>query len=133
MTTQPEPQAWSGAVTRELDGVQTRFNDFSNRLDKLLTLTEYHADRRVDDLKFANLSEKIDDNETDLQTIHRELRESFATLKHEVQTALTRETDERNRSIKEYIDAKKSQFRWLVSMVMIPLGIALVELLVPKK
>jgi hypothetical protein len=137
MTTQPEGQAWSGAVQRELDGLQrsvdTRFTDFSNRLDKLLTLTEYHADRRVDDLKFTNLSDKIHDNETDLHTVHTELRESLTALRHEVLTALASETAERNRSIKEYIDAKKSQFRWLVSMVMIPLGIALVELLIPKK
>lgn len=137
MTTQPDGQAWSGAVQRELDGLQrnvdTRFTDISNRLDRLLTLTEYNADRRVDDLKFSNLNEKLHDNETDLHTAQTELRESLNSLRTEVLIALAKETEERKRSIKEYIDAKKSQFRWWVSMVMIPVTIALVEFLVPKK
>jgi hypothetical protein len=136
MTTQPETN-WSGSVQRELDGLQrsvdNRFTDVLTRLDKLVTLTEYQADKRVTDIQLQGINDKIDDNETDLATFHHELKEALNTLRHEVMAAIAAERDDRSKSIKEYIDAKKSQFRWLVSMVMIPLGIALVDLLIHKK
>lgn len=130
MTTQPE---WSGAVQRELDGVNTRFAEFSTRLDKLLTLTEYQSDKRVVDIRFENLNEKVDDNEKDIEKLKEDVRQSFQQLRNEVFTALQAESEDRKKAMKEFIEAKKSQFRWLVSMVMIPIGIALVELLIPKK
>lgn len=141
MTVQPE---WSGAVQRELDGLQrnvdtrlsnveNRFSELSKSLDKLLTLNEYHADKRADDIRFTNLNEKVSDNDTAITTLHGEVTTALNNLRHEVMTALNQEREDRKTAIKEYIDAKKSQFRWLVSMVMIPIGIAVVDLLLPHK
>lgn len=136
MTTQPEPN-WSGAVQRELDGLQrsvdARFTDVISRLDKLLTLTEYHADKRVIEIQLNGLNEKIDDNETDIARVHNEFKEALNALRHELIAALGNETEERKKSFKEFVDAKKAQFRWLVSMVMIPLGIAIADLLILHK
>jgi hypothetical protein len=136
MTTQSENN-WSGAVQRELDGLQrsvdARFADIYTRLDKLLTLTEYRADKRVTEIQMQGINEKIDDNETDIARVHNELREALTALRHELTAALASETDDRKKTFKEFLDAKKAQFRWLVSMVMIPLGIAIVDLVMKHK
>lgn len=129
MTTQPE---WSGAVQRELDGLQRsvdqRFTDFSNRLDKLLTLTEYYADKRGLDLRFTNINEKLEDSENDLRLLATEVRQSLADLRN----AISNEGKERDKAFTKVADERKSQFRWLVSMVMIPIAVAIVDLVVKK-
>lgn len=129
MTTQPE---WSGAVQRELDGLQRsvdqRFADFSNRLDKLLTLTEYYADKRGLDLRFTNINEKLEDSENDLRLLATEVRQSLADLRN----AISNEGKERDKAFTKVADERKSQFRWLVSMVMIPIAVAIVDLVVKK-
>lgn len=141
--TQPETQTWSGAVQRELDGLQrnveTRFTDFSSRLDKLLTLTEYYADKRSSDIQFSNLNEKVEDSEQDIDDLKRELRDSFDSLKRDIQAereryeqSIGRETTARQTQHTGYLKARQEQFRWLMSMVMIPIAIALVDLVVRR-
>jgi len=144
MTTQPDGPAWSGAVQRELDALQrsvdTRFADFTNRLDKLLTLTEYQADKRSSEIRLDNINEKVHDTEKDLDVLKRELRDSLELLRREIlaerarfETAIQRETDERKDQHTSYLQEKKEQFRWFVSLVMIPIAIAVVDLLVNKR
>jgi len=125
MTIQPDSPAWSGAVQRELDGVQRSFAEFTSRLDKLLTLTEYHADMRAVEIRLSNTLEKVQDTEKDFETLKRELRESYNSLR----TEIAEEVRNRQSDHKEYVKARQSQFRWLISMVMIPIAIALVQLL----
>jgi hypothetical protein len=131
--TQPDVQAWSGAVQRELDGLQRntdlRFADLSAHLDKLLTLTEYAADKRSLDLRFDNLAERAHDSERDLESVKSEVKESFNLLRKEIMTERTA----REKQHSDFLAEKKSQFRWLVSMVMIPIGIAIVTLIMSKK
>lgn len=132
MTTQPETQ-WSGAVHRELDGltrtVDSRLAEFNRSLDKLLTLTEYHADQRATEIRFGNTNEKIHEAGQDIETIKRELRDSFNALQREILA----ERERFEGMFKEEKNEQKSRFRWLVSMVMIPLAIAVVDLIVRKK
>lgn len=143
MTTQPENQ-WSGAVQRELDGLQRnvdiRFTDFTSRLDKLLTLTEYYADKRSSDIRFDNLNEKVDDSEQDIETLKRDLRDSFESLRRDLllereryEAAIGHESQTRQNEYQSFIKARQEQFRWLVSMIMIPLALAIVDLLTTKK
>jgi small-conductance mechanosensitive channel len=135
---------WSGAVQRELDGLQrnveTRFTDFSNRLDKLLTLTEYSEYKHTNDVRFDNLNEKVEDSEQDIEEIKRELRDSLESLRRDIlaereryEQAIGRESTERKTQHTGYIKARQEQFRWLMSMVMIPIAIAVVDLLATKK
>lgn len=142
--TQPETPTWSGAVQRELDGLQrnveTRFTDFSSRLDKLLTLTEYYADKRSSDIRFENLNEKVEDSEHDIEDIRREIRDSFEAFRRDIaaertryEQAIDKETSDRQTQHSGYLKARQEQFRWLMSMVMIPIAIAIVDLLVTKK
>lgn len=142
--TQPETPTWSGAVQRELDGLQrnveTRLTDFSSRLDRLLTLTEYDADKRSLELRFSTVNDKLDDGETDLHELKTELRDSFQSLRRDIavereryDAAINREKEARETQHKAYIQSRQDQFRWLLSMVMIPIAIALVQLIASKK
>lgn len=144
LMTQPEIPTWSGAVQRELDSLQrnveTRLTDFSARLDRLLTLTEYDADKRSLELRFSTVNDKIDDGETDLHELKTELRDSFQTLRRDIavereryESAINREKEARETQHKAYIQSRQDQFRWLLSMVMIPIAIALVQLIASKK
>lgn len=143
MTTQTDGTAWSGAVQRELDALQrsvdSRFVDFGTRLDKLLTLTEYHADIRGTDIRNQNIADKLRESEQDLESFKRDVRQSFDTLHADIlaerarwEAALNRETEERKSQYREFIQARKDQFRWFVSLVMIPIGIAIVDLIMKK-
>ena len=144
LMTQPETPTWSGAVQRELDGLQrnveTRLTDFSSRLDRLLTLTEYDADKRSLELRFSTVNDKLDDGETDLHELKTELRDSFQSLRRDIavereryDAAINREKEARETQHKAYIQSRQDQFRWLLSMVMIPIAIALVQLIASKK
>lgn len=136
-------QEWSVAVQRELDSLQrsvdARFSDFSSRLDKLLSQIEYSADKRSLDIRFTNINEKIDDTETDVDKLKDEIRNSVNALRTDLlaeraryERAIAREADDRKKSHEDYLKARQSQFRWLVSMVMIPITIAIVTLWTSK-
>jgi len=137
-------QEWSGAVQRELDSLQrsvdSRFVDFSSRLDKLLSQIEYSADKRSLDIRFVNTNEKIDDLEVDVENIKRDFRHLFDTFKTDLlsersryERAIAKEREDRKKQHEDYLKARQSQFRWLVSMVMIPITIAVVTLWTSKK
>lgn len=132
MTTQPENTSWSGAVQRELDSVQrsvdSRFADLTNRLEKLLTLTEYNSDKRLSELQFRNLQEKIDDVESAIV----ELRREVIAERTRYENALAEEVRNRQTEHNTYIQQRQQYFRWTVSMVMIPIAIALVQLFLKK-
>lgn len=132
-------QEWSGAVQRELDSLQrsvdARFVDFSSRLDKLLSQIEYSADKRSLDIRFENANEKIEDVELDIEALKADSRNLFNTFKADLlaeraryERAIAKETEDRKKSHEDYLKARQSQFRWLVSMVMIPITIAVVTL-----
>ena len=130
MTTQPEN--WSGAVQRELDGLQrtvdSRFVEFSLRLDKLLTLTEYHADQRATDIRLTNVNEKVQESERDIESVKKEVRDAFKALRDEI----TAERARFEQALNKEKEAQQSRFRWLVSMVLIPVAGFLVDLILKK-
>jgi hypothetical protein len=131
MTT-PENQMWSGAVQRELDGLQrtvdSRFVDFSLRLDKLLTLTEYHADQRAIDIRLENITERVHESDHDIDLVKTEVRTSFQALQKEILAERQRFED----ALRKQQEAQQSRFRWLVSMVLIPVVGFAVELMLKR-
>jgi hypothetical protein len=131
MTT-PENPNWSGAVQRELDGLirnlDSRFADFALRLDKLLTLTEYHADQRAIDIRFTNLTDRSHEADRDIELLKTEVKNSFQLLQKEILSERQRFED----ALHKQQEAQQSRFRWLVSMVLIPVVGFAVELLLRK-
>jgi hypothetical protein len=120
MTMQPDPNAsfngmWSWAVQRELDGFQktmdNKFSELTNRIDKVVSSIEYAADKRSSDIQLANLIEHISEIKTDLE----------------------KETLERKKEHDEYVKTRQVQFRWFVSMIIIPIVLGIVQLVMSKK
>lgn len=120
MTMQPDQNAsqserWSWAVQRELDGFQrtidSKFAELANRIDKVVSNVEYVADKRSSDIQLANILQHIADVKKDLED----------------------EIDERKTAHIEYIKARQSQFRWFVSMILVPTVLVVVQLLMSSK
>jgi hypothetical protein len=120
MSMQPDQSAalgerWSWAVQRELDSFQRasdiRLTEFANRLDKVVSLVEYAADKRSSDLQLANIAAHIVEIKKDLDD----------------------EITERKRQHEEYVKARQAQIRWYISMILIPIVLGVVQLLMSSK
>lgn len=106
MTVQPDPSApniaW--AVQRELDGLRNDTDqhvlNLNTKIDKAVTQTEYAADKRLLDLKFSTVTDKITEVE---------------------------------KAQKEDLRERRVQFRWLISAILIPISLTVMELLLNKK
>lgn len=111
----PDKGNWSWAVQRELDGFQrttdNRILEMANRIDKAVSGIEYTADKRFFDSQISNLQSHIDD----------------------LKRALEEETAERKKEHEEYVKTRQTQFRWFVSMIIIPIVLGVVQLLMSKK
>lgn len=120
MTMQPDQftsqgERWSWAVQRELDGFQrtmdNKFAEMANRIDKGISNVEYVADKRSADIQLANVLQQIAELKKDLDD----------------------EINERKKSAAEAQAARQSQFRWFVSMILVPIVLVVVQLLMSSK
>lgn len=118
MTTQPDPHTvgtWSWAVQSELDGLkrgtEQRLHDMSAKIDNAVSSVEYTADKRFTGLQFDTVNDKIDDLETAIQS-----------------EITNRITDQ-----KEDIKTRQAQFRWMISAVLVPIVLAVMDLMLNKK
>lgn len=111
----PQNERWSWAVQRELDGFQrtfeSKFVELATRIDKVVSNAEYVADKRSIDIQLANLLKDIADLKKDLDD----------------------EIDERKQAMAEAQEARQSQFRWFVSMILVPIVLVVVQLLMSSK
>lgn len=114
MTTQPDPQ-WSWAVQSELDslkrGTEQRLSELSSRIDKTVSGVEYTADKRFQDLQLATITDKLDD----------------------LETAIQNETITRVSEQKDDMRSRQTQFRWMISAVLVPIVLAVMDLMLNKK
>lgn len=120
MTMQPDQntfqsERWSWAVQRELDGFQrimdNKFAEVTSRIDKGVSNVEYVADKRSSDIQLANVLQQIAELKKDLDD----------------------EIDERKKTMAEAQAARQSQFRWFVSMILVPIVLVVVQLLMSSK
>lgn len=106
MPVQPDPNATNiaWAVQRELDGLRNDTDqhvlNLNTKIDKTVTQTEYAADKRLLDLKFSTVNDKI---------------------------------AEVDKAQKEDMRERRVQFRWLISAILIPISLTVMELLLNKK
>lgn len=111
----PQNERWSWAVQRELDGFQrtfdSKFAELATRIDRVVSNVEYVADKRSADIQLANVLKEIADLKKDLDD----------------------EVDERKKTQAEAVEARQSQFRWFVSMILIPIVLVVVQLLMSSK
>lgn len=142
MTIQPDPQ-WSWAVQRELDGLRgtpERLNDMATRINSSVTNVEYNADKRSFDLQVTNIKDKIDDVEHDSVTLKADIIRMIDEVKRENATehakldkAIQDEVTARQNQQKEDTAARQQHFRWMISAVLIPIVLAVMDLMLNKK
>lgn len=145
MTTQPDPtNNWSRAVQIELDGlkqgVENRLNDLASRVSSFVSNAEYNADKRSTEIQVTNLKDKIHDVETDATTLKSDVIKLIDELKLDnaaahirLEQAIQAEVLARQQERKDEIAARQNQFRWLLSAVLIPIVLAVMDLMLNKK
>jgi hypothetical protein len=144
MTVPPDFDAWSRAVQVELDGlkrdVQNRLDDLASRVSSFVSNAEYNADKRSVDLQMTNVKDKIDDAEADVTVLKTDMIKVIDDLKRDTTAAHTRleqmivnETNARHQQQKEEAAARQSNFRWMISAVLIPIVLAVMDLMLNKK
>lgn len=144
MTLQPDPTTWSRAVQIELDGlkqgIENRLNDLASRVSSFVSNAEYNADKRSMDLQVLNIKDRIHDAETDAVVLKTDVIKLIDELKVDNATAHTRleqaihtEVLARQQERKDEIAARQNQFRWLLSAVLIPIVLAVMDLMLNKK
>lgn len=146
--TQPDPNApsngtWSWAVQRELDGLQRsidqRLIELSGRVDKSVSSTEYTADKRGSDLERQGLREKIADVDKDLEAFKADIRRTLdgsridnLTEHARLEKLITDEVARRLAQREEDERARRSNLRWIIGIVIIPVIMIIVTIFYGK-
>lgn len=146
--TQPDPNApsngtWSWAVQRELDGLQRstdqRLSDLSGRIDKSVSSLEYIADKRGSDLERQGLREKIVDVEKDLEAFKVDTRRDHEGSRRDnvveharLEKLITDESSKRIKQREEDAKARRSNLRWVIGIVIIPVIMIIVTIVYGK-
>jgi hypothetical protein len=146
--TQPDPNApssgsWSWAVQRELDGLQRsidqRLSDMTNQITKLVSITEYLADKRGLDLELRGLREKIVDVEKDLETFKADVRRALDEFRRDnsldharLERAIAEEVSARHTERITESNSRRSTLRWVIGIVIIPVVMIVVTIWTSK-
>lgn len=124
------------SVQKELDGLQkqvdSRFSSILAKLDKLVTLTEHDAEKRINDLRFNGIQEDVSDLKKDINHLDSTMAAHFTTLQNAIQTETTARsnafseaaTNETKRKAEELSNRRQKVF--LILGLVIPSVIALV-------
>lgn len=143
--------AWAWAIQRELDNLQktinSRYAELSVRLDKVVSSTEYIADKRAEDQQHSLLLDRVNSLSRDVELFKRNFNERLESIRREHDIDIdkigllldaekkTREAD-RKEDHKEWEDDKEraslaqvEKKRWLIAAVILPTVLALVSLL----
>lgn len=144
--TGPASGTWAWAIQREIDNLQktmeTRYSELSARIERVVSGTEYNADKRALDQQHTALLDKIGNIDKDVEIFKREFHDRLELLRKEHDADLdkvgllldtekkTREADrkEDQQALEATASAQIEKKRWLVAAVMIPIAIALIPL-----
>ncbi len=145
--TGPASGTWAWAIQREIDNLQktmeTRYSELSARIERVVSGTEYNADKRALDQQHTALLDKIGSIDKDVEIFKREFHDRLELLRKEHDADLdkvgllldtekkTREADrkEDQQALEDTANAQIEKKRWLIAAVMIPIAIALIPLM----
>lgn len=144
MTTQPDPTGWGWSDRREiysrLDAIDRHLSDLSNRNTALVTTSEYAADKRTENLVLNNLQEKLDEIESKIRDCVKEQRDSINQIRRElsdeddkIEHQIHAEVENRRKQREDDQKARQSQVRFIVSMILIPIVLTVVQLLMSHR
>ena len=133
MTTQPDINGpatgtWAWAVQRELDSLQRtmeqRYTELATRMDKVVSATEYGADKRAAAQQQVATIEKLTDLEKDIQIHNKDVSDSIERLR----ILISDEKKTRERERKEDQEKKQAQNRYIISAILLPIIITIIQL-----
>ena len=133
--------SWSARKTLEAQEINNdrRFNELSRQLDKLVSSIEYAADKRVIDSQWTNLHDRVVEVQKELVEFKHDIQLIFENLRRETTAEHTRleklvsdESESRKREHENYLREKRSAIRWFVSVVIIPITIAIIDYITTK-
>ncbi len=151
METGPASGTWAWAIQREIDNLQktmeTRYAELSARIDRVVSATEYNADKRASEQQHTAVLDRISNLDKDVDLFKREYNDRLEILRKEHDTDIdkvgilldtekkTREADRKEdlRNAEEdkerMATAQVERKRWLIAAVLIPTMVALVPFL----
>jgi hypothetical protein len=143
----PASGTWAWAIQREIDTLQktmeTRYAELSVRIDRVVSSTEYNADKRATEQQHSVLVERVSNVDKEVELFKRDFNERIEQLRKEHDADIdkvgllldtekkTRESDrkEDHKSMEEAANAQVEKKRWLIAAIMVPTAIALFPLL----
>ncbi len=143
----PGSGTWAWAIQREIDTLQktmeTRYAELSTRIDRVVSGTEYNADKRATEQQHSVLVERVSNVDKEVEIFKRDFNDRIEVLRKEHDADIdkvgllldtekkTRESDrkEDHKAMDEAANAQIEKKRWLVAAILVPTAIALFPLL----
>ena len=147
----PAAGTWAWSLQREMDTlhrlIETRYSELSTRIDKVVSSTEYSADKRTAEQQHMSLVERLGDMDKEVELFKRDTSERLETIRkeHDVdidKVGLLLNTEKSTREAERLEDLKKvaaahesadsarvEKKRWLTASVVIPVLVMLIPLI----
>lgn len=146
----PAAGTWAWSLQREMDTlhrlIETRYSELSARIDKVVSSTEYSADKRTAEQQHMSLVERLGDMDKEVELFKRDTAERLDAIRKEHDTDIdkvglllnteknTREA-ERIEDLKQVAEAhekadaaRTDRKRWLLASIVIPVLVMLIPL-----
>ncbi len=146
-TSGPASGTWAWAIQREIDNLQktmeARYSELSQRIDRVVSSTEYNADKRAQEQQHTAVLDKISGLDKDVEIFKRDFSDRLEVLRKDHDADIdkvgllldtekkTREADrkEDQQALEMTANAQIEKKRWLIAAIMVPIAIAMVPLL----
>jgi len=146
----PAAGTWAWSLQREIDNlhrlIETRYSELSARIDRVVSATEYNADKRATDQLYTTMLDRFSGLDKDVEIFKREVTDRLESLRVEYDADIdkvamllnseksTREA-ERLEDMKKITsayekaeDARQSKKQWIYAAILVPILIALIPL-----
>lgn len=138
--TGPPAGTWAWAIQREIDNLQrtneARYAELATRIDRVVSATEYGADKRAADQQHRALLERLSGVEKDIEILKKELIDRIDSLRKDHDSdvdkvVLLLDTEKNTREEEE--NKRKDKHRWLIAAVLIPTILVIAQIIVTLK
>lgn len=138
--TGPPTGTWAWAIQREIDNLQrtneARYAELTTRIDRVVSATEYGADKRAADQQHRALLERLSGVEKDLEIMRKEFNDRMESARKDhdsdVDKVVLLLDTERNTREEDETKRQERQ-RWLIAAVMVPIILVVVQIIVTLK
>ncbi len=147
LETGPASGTWAWAIQREIDNLQktveSRYSELNSRIDRVVSGTEYNADKRAAEQQHTGLIDRLSLIDKDVELFKRDINDRLEVLRKDHDADIdkvgllldtekkTREADrkEDRQALEETANAQIEKKRWLIAAIMVPIAIAMIPIL----